>query len=96
MKRKNPYMTVFIVWAISSVVQCVLAVVNFINGNIIQGTLFTVFSVAFSFVGGIYLQKGIMLREKIMIAEFFEDMAEELKQKKKEEDNIPFEEFIND
>ena len=96
MKKKNPYMTVFIVWIICAVVQCSLAIVHFVNGNIIQGALLSAASIGFSFVSGIYLQKGIMLKEKIMIAEYFEDMAKELKQKQQEKEEKPFEEFIND
>jgi hypothetical protein len=95
MKRKNYYVVVVIVWSIIAIIQSVCCVVNFVDGNLLQGTLNCIFAVSFAFVDGIFLNKAIILHEHNKTCDWLHDIANELKQDLI--NNIePFEGFDNE
>lgn len=87
MKLKNHYAWLCVVWIISALLQALCAVVNFVEGDLFVGFLFLILTCSFSFVGGILLDKALMIYHHNK----FCDMLEKLPNKIEEEK--PFEEF---
>lgn len=95
MKLKNYSAWLAIVWAISSVLQSICSVVNFVNGNLWEGVLFLILSVAFAFVCGILLQKVIYIYYHNKEVEWLKSVHEAILESEMEKVK-PFEEFNNE
>lgn len=87
MKIKNTSAWLCQLWILVSVLNAVISVVNFTDGKLAFGVFFLILSVAFSFVGGLLLQKAIFVYNHNKACEFLEDIHEYLLEKE------PFEEF---
>lgn len=92
MKINNHYIWLCVLWLLSSVMNSICAVTNFVDGSSGIGILFLVTSVGFAFVGGILLERALQTHKHNQEVELLHYIMEELM--KEEAENIkPFEEF---
>lgn len=98
MKIKNYYLCAFIVWVILTLINCILCVVNIIDGKTWQPILNLCVTVGFAFVSGILFERAMVIKKHNEACDWLHEVYEELKEKKQQEleDEKPFEEFIND
>jgi hypothetical protein len=92
MKRKNNYIWICAVWIAFTLLNVVLCVVNFVDGNLWQGVLNLAVSVGFSFVSGILLEKAFAIHIHNKECDWLHEIVEELKAEAIESIQ-PFEEF---
>jgi hypothetical protein len=94
MKLKNYYAWLLPFWIITTLLDSISCVVNFVEGEIGIAFIFLILSVAFSFVSGILLQKAIFIHQHNKEVDWLKGIIEELKENAVSQIE-PFEEFNN-
>lgn len=87
MKLRNHYAWLCVVWIISALLQALCAVVNFVEGDLFVGFLFLILSCSFSFVGGLLLDKALMIYHHNKFCDMLKNLPDNIEEEK------PFEEF---
>lgn len=95
MKLKNHYVWLCVIWISSTLCDGLSSIVNFVEGNLIRGSIFLILSIAFAFVSGILLEKAITIYQHNKTCDWLHDFAEELREEALEKIK-PFDEFEND
>lgn len=95
MKIKNHYILLCVIWVITSILNAISCVVNFVDGKLAVGFIFLILSVSFSFVSGSLLNKAVVVYWHNKEVEWLHEIAEELKEEAIQQIK-PFEEFEND
>lgn len=94
MKIKNHYAWICPIWIISTILDSITCVVNFVDGRFGFGFIFLILSVSFAFVSGMLLNKAMVIYNHNKTCDWLHDIAIELA--KEEIEKIkPFEEFDN-
>jgi hypothetical protein len=96
MKIKNYYVWLAIAYIAMAIIDGIFCVVNFVDQKIWLGLLQLCLSNAFAFVGGIFFEKSYVIKRHNEACDWLHEIAEELREKQKEETGLPFEEFDND
>ena len=95
MKLKNHYAWLCPFWIISTLLDSISCVVNFVDGKIAVGFIFLILSVAFAFASGMLLQKALEIRNHNKTCDWLHEIAEELKENAINKIE-PFEDFKNE
>jgi hypothetical protein len=91
MKLKNYYAWLLPFWIISTLLDSISCVVNFVEGNLAVGFIFIVLAVSFAFVSGILFEKALAIHKHNKTCDWLHEIAKELM----EEELVPFKEFEN-
>ena len=92
MKIRNHYIWMCILWAIISMTNTILCVVNFVDGSLWQGVVNLLLAVPFSFVCGLLCEKAHEVRKHNQTCDWLHDIAEDLRKEAIERIN-PFDEI---
>ena len=92
MKLKNHYAWLCPFWIISTLLDSISCVVNFVDGKIAVGFIFLILSVAFAFASGMLLQKALEIRNHNKTCDWLHELAKELGKEQMEKIQ-PFDEF---
>lgn len=80
MKIKNNYAWLCVIWTLATLLNTVSCVIEFVDGNLVWGTLLLIIAVAFSFVSGSLLQKSLEIRKHNQTCDWLHDIAEDLRE----------------
>ena len=95
MKKKNHSAWLCVVWAITTLLNALSCVNNFVDGNLWLGVLFLCVAVGFGFGTGTLFQKALEISRHNKQVEWLQEIAQELQQELVNRIN-PFEELDND
>lgn len=92
MKRKNPYITLTIVWAIFTIIGIIVTAIFFLNGSPIIGVFFLIITSAVAFSSGVLLGEAVKVYNHNKACEFLQDISDFLHEQIAEQIE-PFEEL---
>lgn len=92
MKRKNPYITLTIVWSIFTIIGLIVTATFFLEGSPIVGIFFLSVTCAVAFSSGFLLGEAVKVYNHNKACEFLEDISDFLHEQIAEQIE-PFEEL---
>ena len=80
MKIKNNYAKISVIWVLSTLLNSVSCLVQFVDGDLAWGFILLLVAVSFSFVSGILVQKALEIRKHNQMCDWLHDIAEDLRE----------------